>query len=212
MIRKTLVAAVIVICVFFLLPSTAPAIGGMGIGIRAGLVASYDHPVLEDDGIEPDDLTMFGGHVTVFSIYKISVEASGEYASRDYDRFFEAPGNGTPFSSGDVNLTVKDYAGYLTGRLKLISGIWGAHLGAGLNVHRLVYKMDVPDDLNWVNNEVLLPEDDWHTGFHVLVGASFGPPMTPIRIFGEARVAKVDVGDNSVSLTTVLAGVTLGLF
>jgi hypothetical protein len=191
------------------LPSLGHAIGGIGIGIRGGLVVSYDHPVLDDQGIKPEDLSMFGGHVTIISISKISVEASGEYSYRDYDRTIDIDVVG----ERTFGFTVKDYAGYATGRLKLISGTWGVHFGAGLNVHRYVYKMDLPFDLGeGMTSTIELPEDDWHTGFHVLAGVSFGPPMTPIRVFGEARVAKVGFDDDSVTQTTLLAGVTLGLF
>ncbi len=208
MIRKQSIIMLIMFVLIVGVPSSVHAIGGMGIGIRGGLVASYDHPELESQGIEPADLSMFGGHITVISISKISIEAAGEYSFRDYNREVDIPIVG----SRDVGFTVKDYAGYVTGRLKLISGIWGVHFGAGLNAHRFVYKKDVPAGVPEEVPELLLPADDWHTGFHVLAGVSFGPPMTPIRVFGEARVAKVGFDDDAVTQTTLLVGVTLGLF
>lgn len=197
-------------------PSNGQAITGMGIGARVGFVFDYDHPQLEEQDIEPKDLSMYGAHVTLLAISKLSVELSGEYSYRDYkqeigydigpDRFIAI-----------IDLKVRDYAAFITGRYKLIQGNLGVHLGGGLNFHRFTYSMelplDQPEEYFWdVIGVPEIPEKGWHSGFHVLAGVSLGLPALPFRAFGEARVAKINVSGDAAQQATIIAGVTFGMF
>jgi len=193
--------------------SESMAITGQGIGARVGFVFDYKNPKLHDAykqaSIEPKDLSMIGGHVTVLSISKLSAEAAVEYAHRDYTH--EIIGT-APGGVVDVDFKVRDFAVYLTGRYKLIDGPFGIHLGGGLNFHRFTYGMNLSPILHWVNDEVQLPRDGWFSGFHALAGVSLGFPALPFRFFGEARIAKINVSGKASQQGTVLAGATFGAF
>jgi len=159
-------------------PSHGQAITGMGIGARVGFVFDYDHPQLEEEKIEPKDLSMYGAHVTLLAISKLSVELSGEYSYRDYQRGIpEVTRIPCPECTADqalnVDFKVRDYAAFITGRYKLIQGNLGIHLGGGLNFHRFTYSMDLSatDALTLITIPEI-PEKGWHSGFHVLAGVS----------------------------------------
>jgi hypothetical protein len=211
--HRLLLFVALVLAVMTLAPGEAQAITGQGIGVRAGWVFDYDQPILDDEGISPSDLSMYGAHITVLSISKLSVEASLEYASKDYlkEIIGTAPG-GIDATVVDVGFKVRDYAVFLTGRYKLIQGNFGVHLGGGLNFHRMTYSMDLPDILSWVSDEVQLPDNGWHSGMHGLAGVSLGLPMLPFRAFGEVRVAKISVEGKAGMQATLLAGATFGAF
>ena len=215
---RTVIRGTLAVVVLALAPcSESAAITGQGIGARAGFMFEYDNPKLDEayehTNLEPKDLSMFGGHLTVLSISKVSAEVALEYASRDYRReiFGDAPG-GVDATVVDVNFKVRDFAVYLTGRYKLIDGSFGIHLGGGVNFHRFTYGMDLSPILQWVNDDVQLPKGGWFSGFHALAGVSLGLPALPFRFFGEARIAKINVSGKAAQQATVLAGVTFGAF
>jgi hypothetical protein len=191
-------------------PANCNAVTGLGIGARLGFVSDYEHPLLDEQGIEPEDLSMYGAHITLLSIAKLSVELAGEYSARDFQREINLDLIG--MSPALVDFKVRDYAGYATARYKLITGQLGVHLGGGLNIHRMTYSKELPYAIPGFGNVVEIPVNDWYSGFHVLAGVSFGLPMIPFRVFAEGRIAKINVSDDAARQTTLLVGATFGAF
>jgi len=206
--RSLLLAASILIAVTFVHVDSW-ALTGQGVGVRVGWVFDYDQPVLDEAGIGPSDLSMYGAHITLLSISRLSIEAAFEYASQDYLKALTSDLS----EIVDVEFEVRDYAVYLTGRYKLIQGNMGVHLGGGLNFHRMTYSLDGSVFGPFAGNfNAQLPDNGWHSGLHGLAGVSFGLPMLPFRAFGEARVAKISVEGEAGMQATFLGGVTFGAF
>jgi len=213
MFKRSLLCAVSILVVVTFVHIDSWALTGQGVGVRVGWVFDYDQPILDEKGIEPSDLSMYGAHITVLSISKLSVEASFEYAYQDYiEEITSSIPVDVDFLVADVEFNVRDYGVYLTGRYKLIQGNFGIHLGGGLNFHRMTYSMDVSGLLPWVSDEIELPDNGWHSGLHGLAGVSLGLPALPFRLFGEARVAKISVEGKAGMQATFLAGATFGAF
>lgn len=191
-------------------PSQGEAVTGLGFGARIGFVADYDHPLLGEQNLEPKDLTMYGAHITMLSIAKLSVELAGEYSYRDYQRKINLDLIG--MSPAVVDFQVRNYAGYATARYKLITGQFGVHLGGGLNIHRMTYSKELPYAIPGFGSVVEIPDNKWYSGFHVLAGASFGLPVLPFRVFAEGRITKINISGEAAQQTTLLAGATFGAF
>ena len=199
-------------CIFLVVafPAVSDALTGLGIGARVGTVADFEHPTLNDLGIEPEDLSMYGAHLTMLSIARLSVEVAAEHAFCDYQREINLDLIGQ--SPALVKFTFHDYAGYATARYKLISGELGVHLGGGLNIHRFTYSQELPYAIPQFDEVLEIPEDEWYTGFHVLAGVSFGMPVMPFRVFAEGRIAKINISGDAARQTTFLVGATFGAF
>ncbi len=191
-------------------PANCDAVTGLGIGARLGFVSDYEHPLLSEQNIEPEDLSMYGAHITLLSIAKLSVEVAGEYSFRDYRR--EIDTDCLSCLPVPVDFEVRDYAGYATARYKLVTGQLGVHLGGGLNIHRMTYSMELPYAIPGFGDVLEIPDNDWYSGFHVLAGVSFGLPMMPFRVFAEGRIAKINISGEAARQTTLLVGATFGAF
>ena len=209
-IRRLAVLVLGVTLLIIVNPADCNAVTGLGIGARLGFVSDYEHPLLAEQGIEPKDLSMYGAHITLLSIAKLSVELAGEYSYRDYQR--EINLDLIDMSPALVDFKVRDYAGYATARYKLITGQLGVHLGGGLNVHRFTYSKELPYAISQFGDVLEIPDNDWYSGFHVLAGVSFGLPMVPFRVFAEGRIAKINVSGEAARQTTLLVGATFGAF
>ncbi len=209
--RILLLGSMIALCLA-LMPRPAAALG-MGFGARAGIVFDYDNPKLDSQGIAPKDLSMLGGQITLFGLGQLSVEGSIEYAAKSYTREIVSPDvGGIDATTVAADFSVRDYGGFLTGRFKIVQGIFGVHLGGGLSIHRFTYKVDLPHEVSWFDDVVEVPDNKWHSGIHGLVGVSLGPPMSPIRVFGEVRVVKISVDGDAGQQATALIGLTFGSF
>jgi|GEM_PF-3055383 len=211
--RQVLLLIVPIVFFVTLPPSECRAVTGLGIGARVGFIFDYDHPQLKKEKIEPKDLSMFGGQLTLLSISKLSVELSGEYTYRDYRREIVSPfDGGIEATTAIVTFKVRDYAAYATARYKLIEGNLGIHLGGGINAHRFTYGMNLPYKIPWLDDAVEIPGNGWHTGFHTLVGVSLGMPMMPFRAFGEVRLTKINVSGKASQQAAIIGGLTFGAF
>jgi hypothetical protein len=212
MMKTRRIALVVLGCIFGVaaFPAASEAIVGMGLGARVGIVPDFAHPTLSDLGIEPQDLSMYGAHATLLSVAQLSIELAAEVAYRDYQREIDLSAIGQ--APALVEFGFRDYAGYATARYKLINGQFGVHLGGGLNIHRFTYSQQLPYDIPGFGNVLEIPDDEWHSGFHVLAGASFGLPMMPFRLFAEGRIAKINVSGDAARQTTFLVGATFGAF
>ena len=213
--RIVLLGAVLFI---LLVPGKGWSIAGQGVGVRVGYVFNYHDPSLRHawggTNLVPRNLSMVGGHIVIPAISKVSMEAAVEHVSRDYERKIILGDPGDPGALvWDVPFTVADDALYLTGRYKLIARKVGLHVGGGLNFQHYTYDAGIgPILMDYLMGRLKLPKDEWHSGFHILAGVSFGIPSVQFRFFNEVRFTNITMSGKASQQGTVLAGVTFGAF
>jgi hypothetical protein len=182
------------------LAADAHALTGIGVGVRAGVIADYDNPELAFENaksIRIDDLSMFGGHIRFSRFPIFTLEIAAERSWRDED--FHVKGL-------KLNTEVEDFM--IAANLKYIFKIpvLKPYLGGGIGWHQIVYKFGPAGVLDDVT--IVIPEDGLRIGVHGLAGVAFSLPASPLEIFVEGRIGTISGENETTKYSAIYGGVT----
>jgi hypothetical protein len=180
------------LAIVVLLPVMASA--QTGLGVRAGSIA------VSGDYIEMDPTTAFGAHLAIGFIPILKVQVGAEYLK------------GTATYSYDVLDVEEDYQAislfadvrYPISVLPLfpIKPV----VGGGLNLNLMSYL----DEATYSGGVSTDPADFTHTGYHLMFGLLFDPPVLPFTITAEYRIQSIALEDDTVTNKGVVVGLTFG--
>lgn len=196
--NRRIVSAVAAIALVALIASSASA--QTGIGLRYGSFTP------EGDYIDMEASSVFGAHVALGFIPVLKFQLGAEYLSGTADYHYP----------GGLDLANQDYQSiaifadvrYPIQLLPLFP--IKPMVGAGMNINLMTYM-----DEATVEDVVLRgmdpdPADFTKTGYHIMVGLLFKPPILPFSISVEYRIQKIKLEDETVSNNGVLFGLTYG--
>ncbi len=188
-----------------LLAADAYALTGIGVGVRAGVIADYDNPELAFENgksIGIDDLSMFGGHIRFSRFPIFTLEVAAERSWRDEQLSVEG-------WKKKLNVEVEDFM--IAANLKYIFKIpvLKPYLGGGIGWHQIVYKFGPAGVLDDVT--IVIPEDGQRIGVHGLAGVAFSLPASPLEIFVEGRIGTISGENETTKYSAIYGGVTLKL-
>jgi len=194
--RITVLAAIL-----FLIPATTSyAITGLGFGIRGGMVAGLENDNLDSFIKEIDstsalskNMTMIGGHLKIGTLPIIDFELALEYAWKKKE-----------IVSG-VNFTISDFGVIGSAKYHLGFPVIKPYVGAGLGLHRMVYKLE------GYGGSLVVPDNESKLGYHGLAGVKIQPPMSPVEFFAEGRYTYITTENKSTKYSAIYAGGTFNL-
>ena len=179
---------------------TSHAITGLGFGIRGGMVAGLQNSNLDDfiKTINPDselsnNMTMIGGHLKIGTLPVIDFELALEYAWKKKE-----------IASG-IDFSISDLGVIGSAKYNLDFPLIKPYVGAGLGLHKLVYKLD------GYGGTLVIPEKESKLGYHALAGVSIRPPLSPVEFFAEGRYTYITTEGKSTRYSTIYAGGTFNL-
>lgn len=192
-----------VVCLFLLVSSQAFGVTGMGLGVRAGVVANYDNPDLSFEEawqMDIDQLSMIGGHFRIASLPVFTYEVIAEYNwhKKDY-----------PVRGTTVSVKVRDFMLGLNLKYMLRIPVVTPYIGGGIASHQMTYEFE--PSLGSVIGDAIIPDDGPRFGVHGLAGVTLGFPTSPIEFFVEGRMGKISGDKESTTYSAVYGGVTLKL-
>jgi opacity protein-like surface antigen len=180
------------LAIVVLLPVMASA--QTGLGVRAGSIA------VSGDYIEMDPTTAFGAHLAIGFIPVLKVQVGAEYLK------------GTATYSYDVLDVEEDYQAislfadvrYPISVLPLfpIKPV----VGGGLNLNLMSYL----DEATYSGGVSTDPADYTNSGYHLMFGLLFDPPVLPFTITAEYRIQSIALEDDTVTNKGVVVGLTFG--
>jgi len=194
--RITVLAAIL-----FLIPATTSyAITGLGFGIRGGIVAGLENDRLDDliKGIDSTsalskNMTMIGGHLKIGTLPIIDFELALEYAWKKKE------------ITSDVDFTISDLGVIGSAKYHLGFPVIKPYVGAGLGLHRMVYKLE------GYGGSLVVPDNESKLGYHGLAGVKIQPPMSPVEFFVEGRYTYITTENKSTKYSAIYAGGTFNL-
>ncbi len=194
-----------VVCLVLFVSSQAFGVTGMGLGVRAGVVANYDNPDLsfeEARQMDIDQLSMVGGHFRISSLPVFTYEVIAEYNwhKKDYSVL------GT-----DVSVKVRDFMLGLNLKYMFRIPVVTPYIGGGIASHQMTYEFEPSLGSIIGGATVIIPDDGPRFGVHGLAGVMLGFPTSPIEFFVEGRMGKISGDNESTTYSAVYGGVTLKL-
>jgi opacity protein-like surface antigen len=186
------------ICSF--LPIQTFAITGLGIGVRGGLIQNYKNSNLDSLPTQKDflkNMSLVGVHLKIGTLRIIHLEASMEYAWKKKEIILE--------DKIKADFTINDFSVNATAKYIFSFPIIKPYAGAGVGLHRLVYKVSKG------SYSMYLPENQNRLGFHGVGGLLLKFPTVPFELFGEGRYTIIQTKDKATKYTTILAGLTFNL-
>jgi hypothetical protein len=190
--RRFGVLAVIVLVL--LLPAAAGA--QTGLGVRAGSIS------VSGDHIDMDPATAFGAHLAIGFIPILKVQVGAEYlkgtATYDYG------GGLDPLDQDFQAISLFADVRYPISVIPLfpIKPV----VGGGLNLNLMSY-VDEDTFLGGVSTD---PADFTHSGYHLMFGLLFDPPILPFAITAEYRIQSISLDSGSITNKGFVAGLTFG--
>ena len=196
--NRRIVSTVAAIAVVALIATSASA--QTGIGFRYG---SFQP---EGDYITMDATSALGAHVALGFIPVLKFQLGAEYLSgtADYDY------------GGGLVLTDQDYQSiaifadvrYPISLLPMFP--IKPMVGAGMNINLMTYMDEATVEDVVLEGMDPDPADFTKTGYHIMFGLLFKPPILPFSISAEYRIQKIKLEDETVSNNGVLFGLTFG--
>jgi hypothetical protein len=192
--RRFGVLAVIVLVL--LLPAAAGA--QTGLGVRAGSIS------VSGDHIDMDPATAFGAHLAIGFIPILKVQVGAEYlkgtATYNY-------GSGLPDLDQDFQaISLFADVRYPISVIPLfpIKPV----VGGGLNLNLMSYvDEDTFVDMGGLSGD---PASFTHSGYHLMFGLLFDPPILPFAITAEYRIQSISLESGSITNKGFVAGLTFG--
>jgi len=198
--KKTFMIAVLAV---MLVPHYTDCQTRFGIGVRGGIVADYDNPEFSlPHKLDIDQLTVVGGHVQFGGFPIFTLELAVESRTRTEEMTFL----GAKTSAEVKDLMIAANLKYLF-RIPVIT----PYIGGGIASHNLNYEYNAA--VEWLNPEgaIHIPDDGSRFGVHGIAGVALGFAASPIELFIEGRIGRIEGDEESAKYKAVYGGVTLRL-
>jgi len=184
------------LAVVVLLPVVASA--QTGLGVRAGSIA------VSGDHVEMDASTAFGAHMAIGFIPVLKVQVGAEYlkGTATYNYGTGLPDLEEDFQAISLFVDVRYPISVLP--LFPIKPV----VGGGLNLNLMSYV----DQATFLSGSGLTgdPADYTNSGYHLMFGLLFDPPVLPFTITAEYRIQSIALEDDTVTNKGVVVGLTFG--
>jgi len=179
---------------------TTPAAAQTGIGVR------YANLTPEGDYITMDATSAFGAHVALGFIPILKFQVGAEYLSGTADYNYSAllQLEDQDYKSLGIFVDVRKPIGLIPlFPLKLV-------VGGGMNINLMTYmdEQAVSDVISSGGDPD--PADFTRTGYHLMFGLLFKPPILPFTITAEYRLQTIKLEDDTVKSNGILLGLTFG--
>jgi hypothetical protein len=194
----------LIFTVFLLLAFiSAHAETGIDIGIKGGIISSFEQPGLSLSSYNLDNLNMIGGQMHIATLPVVDLIVALDYSWRD--EVYEIAGENLQFEARDF--VVSASVVYPVSGLPVVR----PYIGGGIASHALTYNYLRPVTLSLEDNDVTIPAASTEFGLHGLIGAKLAPAAEPFGVFLEARFNRVNTPGDAVTYNTWSAGIFYSL-
>jgi opacity protein-like surface antigen len=189
-----------VVIALLAISTSAYALSGLGLGVKAGVLTSYKNPNLKLGTYKMNDLKFYGAFVK-FGGQGISLEAGVEtfWNKKNLDLL----GSKVEVKARDILLTV-------TGKFYFKFPIINPFVGAGIGAHKFTYSYS--GNLGGYSGvEIKIPDDKTYIGYHIVVGAKTAIAVLPFDLFVEGKLGRVSSSGDPTDFTILSGGVIINL-
>ncbi len=189
-----------VVVALLAISTSAYALSGLGLGVKAGVLTSYKNPNLKLDTYKMNDLKFYGAFVK-FGGQGMTLEAGVEtfWNKKNLDLL----GSKIEVKARDILLTV-------TGKFYFKFPIINPFVGAGIGAHKFTYSHT--GDLGGYSNVTInIPDDKSYFGYHIVVGAKTAIAVLPFDLFVEGKIGRVNSTGDPTDFTILSGGVIINL-
>lgn len=175
----------------------------IAIGVRGGIVTDYDNPELVlPHKFDLKQLTMVGGHIQlgVFPVVTLELAVESNRRSDELTAFGEK-----------VSAEIRDLTIAANIKYKFRVPVITPYIGGGVASHRLDYQFNSHLDYDALHELVEIPKSGGRFGMHGLAGIAAGFATSPVELFVEGRIGRIEGDDDSAHYTAVYGGITLRL-
>jgi outer membrane protein W len=181
--------------------SSAHAISGLGIGLKAGVVTGYKNPNLKLSTYKMSNLTFYGGFVK-FGGQGINLEVGVETFGKSKSNLL--------LLGDTVEAKVRDVLLTATAKFYFRFPVIKPFVGVGIGAHKFTYTYT--GDLGGYSGvEVKIPSDKTYFGYHLVVGAKASIPVIPFDIFVEGKIGRANSPGDPINFTILCGGVIFNL-
>lgn len=179
--------------------TASTALAQTGFGVRVGSLT------LDGDHIDMESNLAYGAHVSLGFIPFLDFQLGAEYlkgeADYDYGGVFTLEGQ--DFQSIGVFLDVRKPFGFIPMfPLKVV-------VGGGMNLNLMQY-YDEQMVIDYVGGAPLDLENFTKTGYHLMGGLLFKPPILPFTITAEYRMQTIKIEGDTLKNNGIVIGLTFG--
>ena len=189
-----------VVIALLAISTSAFALSGLGLGVKAGVLTSYKNPNLKLDTYKMDDLKFYGAFVK-FGGQGMTLEAGVEtfWNKKNLDLL----GSKVEVKARDILLTI-------TGKFYFKFPIINPFVGAGIGAHKFAYSYS--GNLGGYSGvEIKIPDDKTYFGYHIVVGAKTAIAVLPFDLFVEGKIGRVNSTGDPTDFTILSGGVIINL-
>jgi opacity protein-like surface antigen len=189
-----------VVVALLAISTSAFALTGLGLGVKAGVLTSYKNPNLKLDTYKMDDLKFYGAFVK-FGAQGITLEAGVEtfWKKKNIDLL----GSKVDVKARDILLTA-------TAKFYFKFPVINPFVGAGIGAHKFTYSYT--GDLGGYSGvEIKIPDDKTYLGYHLVVGVKTAIAVLPFDLFIEGKIGRVNSTGDPTDFTILSGGVIINL-
>ena len=189
-----------VVVALLAISTSAYALSGLGLGVKAGVLTSYKNPNLKLATYKMNDLKFYGAFVK-FGAQGITLEAGVEtfWNKKKLDLL----GSKVEVKARDILLTA-------TAKFYFKFPIINPFVGAGIGAHKFSYSYS--GDLGGYSGvEIKIPDDKTYFGYHLVVGAKTAIAVLPFDLFVEGKIGRANSSGDPTDFTILSGGVIINL-
>ncbi|MCX6831862.1 MAG: hypothetical protein NT028_06955 [candidate division Zixibacteria bacterium] len=190
----------LVVIALLTISTSAYALSGLGLGVKAGVLTSYKNPNLKLATYKMNDLKFYGAFVK-FGGQGLTLEAGVEtfWNKKNLDLL----GSKVEVKARDILLTA-------TAKFYFKFPIINPFVGAGIGAHKFTYSYS--GDLGGYSGvEIKIPDDKTYLGYHIVVGAKTAIAVLPFDLFVEGKIGRVNSTGDPTDFTILSGGVIINL-
>jgi opacity protein-like surface antigen len=190
----------LVVIALLTISTSAYALSGLGLGVKAGVLTSYKNPNLKLATYKMNDLKFYGAFVK-FGGQGLTLEAGVEtfWNKKNLDLL----GNKVEVKARDILLTA-------TAKFYFKFPIINPFVGAGIGAHKFTYSYS--GDLGGYSGvEIKIPDDKTYFGYHLVVGVKTAIAVLPFDLFVEGKIGRVNSSGDPTDFTILSGGVIINL-
>jgi hypothetical protein len=184
----------------FAISTSAFALTGLGLGVKAGVLTNYKNPNLKLSTYKMKDLKFYGGFV--------KFGAQGMTAEIGIETFWKK--QNIDLLSSKVEVKARDIFLSFTGKFYFKFPVINPFIGAGIGAHKFSYTY-TGDLSGYSNVQVNIPDDKTYFGYHLVVGAKTAIAAMPFDLFVEGKIGRVSATGDPVDFTILCGGVIFNL-
>jgi len=195
----------VIIMIMFVSP--AYALLGVSAGIKFGRATSTDYARIDlpsevlatfetPSETVDDQMTLLGAQFKIATLPLIDFIVSAEYSWMKQDIL----------SDGSLSYKFHDLALSASVVRSLKMGLLSPYGGVGISTRSLSYKLEGTGVGGYDIPDMVVPDDDIYTGYHILAGIDVSPFVFPVSITAQARSNWIKVGGDTSNFITLTAG------